>query len=375
MKIAYCNAIREFHGNRLADAAWASRFPGTSWVSVLHGRARAGGFEIASGDVALEHVRRGDWHASDVHVLQELDAPHGRELCRRGARPTLLMSFESPVVAFRNFDRLRRSSAPFVNIMGPELLLAGTVDARSAVRHAMTFPSFWRDSTTVETSVVREEGVVLVAANKYWREPHRKSWRDPKSGLRLLRRAMRRALSPTFGACKVAQLHDERLSVIERLSRRECLDIWGPGWESLDNLPDQWISRIQGSAPRIHGPCESKTTILRRFRFALAYENASCDGYVTEKIIDAMHAGCIPVYRGAPDILKFVPQESFVDGRGLADADDPIQWLRDRVGSDGEAMRDAARRFLASPRGQRHSFEGFASWILGLCGVPDGGAA
>jgi hypothetical protein len=370
MKIAYCNAIRQFQGNRLAERAWSSRFPGTSWVSVLHEWSSDGRFEIASGDVALDRVRSGEWRAEDVRVLQELDSPHGHDLCRLGAKPTLLMSLESPLVAFRNFDRLRREVAPFENVMGPSMLLEDSATVRGAKRHALSFPCYWASEPPSQVTARRQPGIVLVAANKYWKERGVGGWRDPGGTLRLLRRALRRRLSPTFRACRPAQLHDERLAIIERLAQQGLLDVWGSGWDSLENLPSQWRERISRSGLRRHGPCPQKSAVLVGFEYALACENAACAGYVTEKIFDAMHAGCIPIYRGAPDIQRHVPAEAFIDGRGLAEADDPDAWLRERVEHRADAMRAAARAFLASPAGLRHSFEGFASWMLELCGPP-----
>lgn len=47
-----------------------------------------------------------------------------------------------------------------------------------------------------------------------------------------------------------------------------------------------------------------KAAFLRRFRFDLAFENSASPGYVTEKIIEPLQAGCIPIYWGAPDVAR-----------------------------------------------------------------------
>lgn len=367
MKIAYCNAIRQFHGNRLADRAWASRYPGTGWVSVLHQWAVRGDHEIASGDVALERVRRGEWSAADVRVLQELDAPHGMELCRLGARPTLLMSLESPLVAFRNFDRLRRKVAPFAHVMGPSMLLSDRLTARAARLHPLTFPSFWMDAVPAVNELPRLPEVVLVAANKHWSEGRSAGLRDVRSTLRWMRRGIRRHLSRTYRAVAACQLHDERLRVVDALSRRASLQVWGNGWDALDNLPVSAREQLATCGLRWHGPCDDKTAVLRGFDYALAFENTACEGYVTEKIIDAMHAGCIPIYRGAPDAHRIVPRDAFLDATGLSSAPDPMQWIRDRSSGRMESMRRSGQEFLQSAAGRRHSHEGFAAWVLGLC--------
>merc|ERR1712194_865447 len=49
------------------------------------------------------------------------------------------------------------------------------------------------------------------------------------------------------------------------------------------------------------GP-RDKVKHFRNYKFCIAYENALEDGYATEKLYDALRAGCIPIYKGAPDI-------------------------------------------------------------------------
>jgi glycosyltransferase involved in cell wall biosynthesis len=54
---------------------------------------------------------------------------------------------------------------------------------------------------------------------------------------------------------------------------------------------------------------ENKIEYLKQFKFNLCPENSDNDGYVTEKIFDAIKSGCIPIYWGSgnkpePDILN-----------------------------------------------------------------------
>jgi len=41
-----------------------------------------------------------------------------------------------------------------------------------------------------------------------------------------------------------------------------------------------------------------------RHKFAVAFENASSPGYTTEKIAAPLLGGCVPIYRGKPDITE-----------------------------------------------------------------------
>lgn len=51
---------------------------------------------------------------------------------------------------------------------------------------------------------------------------------------------------------------------------------------------------------------------LRRYQFYLAFENTCEQGYVTEKVYNALDAGIVPVYLGAPDLDIYVPKGSVI---------------------------------------------------------------
>jgi len=50
------------------------------------------------------------------------------------------------------------------------------------------------------------------------------------------------------------------------------------------------------------GPVPDKMGFLRGFRFNIACENSDSPGYITEKLIDPILAGSVPIYWGAPDV-------------------------------------------------------------------------
>lgn len=69
----------------------------------------------------------------------------------------------------------------------------------------------------------------------------------------------------------------------------------------------------------------------RGYRFVLVVENCSVRGYVTEKIVNAMLAGCVPVYYGAPDIADHFNTDAMVIihdlNRGLENALQEVNTL------------------------------------------------
>ena len=57
-----------------------------------------------------------------------------------------------------------------------------------------------------------------------------------------------------------------------------------------------------------------------RFKFCIAMENSITEDYVTEKVYDALAAGCVPIYYGAPNIERFIPTaDSIINYRDFMD--------------------------------------------------------
>jgi hypothetical protein len=59
------------------------------------------------------------------------------------------------------------------------------------------------------------------------------------------------------------------------------------------------------------GPIKDKQEILQEAKFSLIIEND--DNYVSEKLLDAMINGCIPIYRGGVISAEILPSGLFID--------------------------------------------------------------
>jgi len=53
--------------------------------------------------------------------------------------------------------------------------------------------------------------------------------------------------------------------------------------------------------------------IMRKFTFALIIENCTADGFVSEKMYDALSAGCIPLYYGNNNAQLNIPEDCYID--------------------------------------------------------------
>ena len=78
-----------------------------------------------------------------------------------------------------------------------------------------------------------------------------------------------------------------------------------------------------------------KRRILSDYKFALAMENAVVKDYVSEKVFDALLAGALPLYDGAPRVGRLLPDSGAI----LRTADFP----------DASALAATLRRLAAGP--------------------------
>lgn len=366
MKIAFCADISQFHLDQLRDRNWSQQFLGSAWVTSLYERQAEMGIEVASGDIALQRVRSGQWRASDVHVVQEMDARHGLELCQLGATPSVLTMLESPLVAYRSVDRLMHSRIKFAHCIGPRTIFERAPALRQSCYWRLSFPSYWRNQMSTPKPWPQRKHAVLVAANKYW---HERKWprvRSTKDALRILRHGLRKHLSPTYQSCWRLQLHDARFDLLQVLGSRGEVEVFGRGWDDTSNLPPYQSARLAAIRSAFKGPCDDKHELLGRYKFTIAYENTAYPGYVTEKVIDAMVAGSVPVYMGAPDIAEQLPAEAFIDARAFGSPEAISARMEQMTKSEAAAIIDAGQEFLRSLQGQRHTYEGFGEWIVSL---------
>jgi hypothetical protein len=366
MKIAICNDIAQFHQDRLNNRDWSEQFLGSAFVTSLYERQEELGIEIHSGDVALKLIHNGQWLAHEVHVVQEMDARHGEELCRLGAIPSVLTIFESPLVAYRSIDRLLKTKVQFKNCIGPKDIFQHIPALNNAHVWPLSFPGFWSDQSFNSVPWEKRKNVVLVAANKYWHENKWPQAKSLKDALRIIRHGIRKQLSPTYQTFKSLQLHDQRLELIENLAARNMIDVYGRGWNTLNNLPAIYSKYLNNFPAIFKGPCTNKHDVLGQYKFAITYENTNCPGYVTEKVFDALAAQSIPIYLGAPDICDYLPSNAFIDARKLGSSEAIINRLAQITSSEAAEMIAAGQEFLGSPKGTRHSYDGFADWILSL---------
>ena len=52
--------------------------------------------------------------------------------------------------------------------------------------------------------------------------------------------------------------------------------------------------------------------VVAKYKFAIAFENAICHDYITEKYWRPLYAGTVPIVRGSPTIKDWAPTEQSI---------------------------------------------------------------
>ncbi|HVU38609.1 MAG TPA: glycosyltransferase family 10 [Opitutales bacterium] len=104
-----------------------------------------------------------------------------------------------------------------------------------------------------------------------------------------------------------------RVEFFQRLSRYKKVDSGG-----------RLFNNIGGPVP---GGLIGKRAWLRQYKFHIAFENSSVPGYVTEKLPDALLAQTVPIYWGAPDVVKDFNPASFINAHDFPSFDALVEHV------------------------------------------------
>lgn len=357
--LAFCTDAAVFQQNRILDENVAQLYPGALWVTRLTQYAKSRGIKTVTGDVAISLIRSGDLRSSDVLVIQEDHSDHGFELLRMGAKPLVVTCLESPLYARDFYEHLPEIAEVFRD----RILFRGAFNhvPSNGNNHVLHFPSFSVESAYGSIPWSQRKFMVMIASNKYWK-PRRPAVRRLLAWIRDTARGRKSPVSKTLIE---RQLHDKRLELVEYFGRCGVIDLYGPGWENISNLPAEWEKRLEGIVSTLRPKeCSDKHEISTGYKFSVCFENVSYPGYVTEKIIDCFKAGVIPIYLGAPDIDEFVPRNTYIDFRDFANLYELHGYLRSMTQDIATDMVNAGQSFLWSNAGKEYSYEGFASNVM-----------
>ena len=173
------------------------------------------------------------------------------------------------------------------------------------------------------------------------------------------------------------ELYTERVKAIRWFEQNhpEDFDLYGIGWDkhyfkgvlSMLNINrfEVLTKLLKPKYPSYKGAVKSKNEVLQKYKFAICYENArDIPGYITEKIFDCFFAGCVPVYRGAPNATDYIPADAFIDRRKFQTYDELYKYLKNMPDEKYLDYLDAIKNFIKSNKIYPFSAECFAETIV-----------
>lgn len=111
-----------------------------------------------------------------------------------------------------------------------------------------------------------------------------------------------------------------RNSAFQWLSQYKRVDSAG---RLFNNVGDEIFAGLGGGGGEL-----KKHNFLKKYKFCLAYENSSSQGYTTEKLLHAKAAGCIPIYWGDPKVERDFDTKGLIDARKFTSPEELIEAVR-----------------------------------------------
>ena len=195
---------------------------------------------------------------------------------------------------------------------------------------------------------------------------YRRSWADRKFAC---------MVSGNKASSHPDELYSQRLDVIHWYDRHhsKLFHLFGAGWNTP--TPSNLFMRAARRLPFIpsllapklkvyRGTIEQKLDTLADYRFCFCYENfSSPDGWITEKIFDAMFAGCVPVYWGPNNIEYHIPSACYIDASKLSEPQAIHELLVSFDDRQCAAVVDAIDDYLRSEQAAEFSIATFVKTI------------
>ena len=129
----------------------------------------------------------------------------------------------------------------------------------------------------------------------------------------------------------------------------------GPGWD-VQELGEVRIDYL--------GVIEKKHDVLKKFNFGLVVENSAEYGGISEKIIDCLKAGTIPIYYGAPDIKEFIPEGCFIHVRDYENLSTLSLYIKGLSEFEVIGFQKEINKFLQSEAFEKFTSNHFVDTVL-----------
>lgn len=148
------------------------------------------------------------------------------------------------------------------------------------------------------------------------------------------------------------ELYSMRKGIIDHLTTyyKPDFDLYGVGW---------------GDEPAYKGYVPDKLNTISRYKFNFCLENFwGFEGYITEKLFDAMFAGTVPVYLGDPTIKNVLPEKTAIYVNDYVDISDLAVQLTNMTDKEYNERLKNIQDFVRSDTIQKYSANAFCDTFI-----------
>lgn len=312
-------------------------------ICFLHDKARGKNITFITPDLFLKDPKQ--FENNKVFLISLLINERTEPIIKAGAIPLILLCLESPFIATRFYLQLNKISSKFKH----SFVFSGMKDklSKKTQYHQTFFPE--SESEVVEDRPPFKEKKFLSMISSA------KSIGSWKKDL---------LLKLSFGV-NVKEIYTERIKAIEYFSQEnkpQEFDLFGYHWDKIKTKNNIKLA----IAKTYRGTINNKKDTLKKYKFALCFENSIFAGYITEKIFDCFFAGVIPIYYGAPDIEKYIPGNTFIDFRKFQNYEELYRFMKNLDERAYTEYINNIKNFLQSDKFYLFTQENFADSIINI---------
>jgi len=334
-----------FQNNNLFKSSLWSRYIGTELWGRLYEACNDKNIEIITGDYALNKYS----DLSNYSLISNEITTRTRELIKRGAKPNILISGESPIFAWDFYINLNKHGKLFNKLMLPKGVVKFAPELASKI-HQTSFPlpaNICRNIQSYDKWAKRSRLCVIIS-NRVWR---------PR-GFKHLYNIIK---NPLIGA----SLYEKRNRAIIDLNKAGTVDLYGRGWNKYVVGGNVFNYRKLKNIWK--GELDVKDNSMSKYKFSICYENTDFPGYLTEKIFDSLAAGTIPIYYGSDYVEEILPKELYINVKKFKNICDISNYINKFNADDYQVFYDALIKFCDSEIFKMNTYKARAEQLLKIC--------
>lgn len=165
----------------------------------------------------------------------------------------------------------------------------------------------------------------------------------------------------TYFASLIASHDSEnnlRSKLFHLLSKYKRVESLG---ELLYNMPNgEKVSRSDGS----------KKEFLKKCKFTLCCESLKHEGFVTEKILEALEADTIPIYYGSSTVTDIINKDAFINLSDYNTLEDAVARIMELDSDDEQYLKMLRQPIFTDPDFIEKKMRGLEEYLCGIFDQP-----